>query len=42
MIVELLTEYHLGCLSLKGGAEVHLSIHMSKCLIVGNLIIINR
>ena len=37
MIVKLLTEHHLECLSLKKAAEVHLSLHMSKCRVVGNL-----
>ena len=33
----LLTEHHLECLSLKGAAEAHLSLHMSKHHIVRNL-----
>ena len=37
MIVKLLTEHHLEFLSLKGAAEARLSLHMSKCHIVGNL-----
>ena len=38
MIVELLTEHHLECLSLKGGCtQACPSVHMSKCHIVGNL-----
>ena len=36
MIVKLLTEHHLECLILKEAAEAHLSLHMSKCHIVGN------
>ena len=36
MIVKLLTERHLEFLSLKGTAERRLSLHMSKCHIVGN------
>ena len=36
MIVKLLTEHHLGFLSLKEVAEARLSLHMSKCHIVGN------
>ena len=36
MIVKLLTEHHLEFLSLKT-AEARPSLHMSKCLIVGNL-----
>ena len=38
MIVKLLTEHHLEFLSLKEAAEAHLSLHMSKCHLVGNLI----
>ena len=34
MIVKLLTEHHLECLSLKEVAEAHLSLHLSKCHIV--------
>ena len=37
MIVKLLTEHHLEFLSLKGAAEAHPSLHMSKCQIVENL-----
>ena len=37
MIAKLLTEHHLYFLSLKEAAEAHLSLHMSKCHIVGNL-----
>ena len=37
MIVKLQTEHHLECLGLKEAAEAHLSLHMSKCNIVGNL-----
>ena len=37
MNVKLLTKHHLKFLSLKGGAaQAHLSLHMSKCHIVGN------
>ena len=37
MIVKLLTEHHLEFLSLKREAEqARLSLHMSKCHIVGN------
>ena len=36
MIVKLLTEHHLEFLSLKEAAEARPSLHMSKCLIVGN------
>ena len=36
MIVKLLTEHHLEFLSLKRAAEACLSIHLSKCHIVGN------
>ena len=37
MIVKLLAERHLECLSLKGSCrEAHLTLHMSKCHIVGN------
>ena len=39
MIVKLLTEHHLECLSLKEAAEAHLSLHLSKCQIVGNLML---
>ena len=34
MIVKLLTDYHLECLSLKEAADAHPSQHMSKCHIV--------
>ena len=37
MIVKLLTENHLEFLSLKEAAEARLSLHLSKCHIVGNL-----
>ena len=37
MIVKLLTEYHLEFLSLKEAADDRLSLHLSKCQIVGNL-----
>ena len=37
MIVKLLTEHHLGFLSIKGAAETRPSLHYSKCQIVGNL-----
>ena len=37
MIVKLLTEHHLEFLSLKGTAQNRLSLHLSKCQIVGNL-----
>ena len=38
IIVKLLTEHHLEFLSLKGGCiQAHLSLHMSKCHIFGNL-----
>ena len=36
MIVKLLTEQHLEFLSLKGGWEARMSLHLSKCHIVGN------
>ena len=36
MIVKLLTEHHLVFLSLKEAAEARLSLHLSKCHIVGN------
>ena len=38
MIVKLMTEHHLQFLSLKGGAQARLSLHMSKCNIIGNYI----
>ena len=37
MIVKLRTEHHLEFLSLKGSCKARLSLHMSKCHIVGNL-----
>ena len=37
MIVKLLTEHHLEFLSFKKAAEALLSLHLSKCHIVGNL-----
>ena len=37
MIVKLLTEHHLEFLSLKEAAQARLSLHMSKCHIVENL-----
>ena len=37
MIIKLLTDDHLEFLSLKGAAEAHPSLHLSKCQIVGNL-----
>ena len=36
MTVKLLTEHHLEFLSLMGGCRACLSLHMSKCHIVGN------
>ena len=36
MIVKLLTEHHLEFLSLKDTAQACLSLHLSKCHIVGN------
>ena len=36
MTVELLTERHLVCLSLKEAAQARLNLHLSKCHIVGN------
>ena len=36
MSVKLLTEHHLKFLSLKEAAQAHLSLHLSKCHIVGN------
>ena len=36
MSVKLLTEQHLEFLRLKGAAQAHLSLHMSKYHIVGN------
>ena len=36
MTVSLLTEHHLEFLSLKEATQTHLSLHMSKCHIVGN------
>ena len=37
MNVKLLTEHHLEFLSLNDAAEARLSLHMSKCHIVRNL-----
>ena len=37
MIVKLLTEHHLEFISLKEEAQTRLSLHLSKCQIVGNL-----
>ena len=37
MIVKILPEHHLEFLSLKEAAEAGLSLHVSKCNIVGNL-----
>ena len=37
MIAKLLTEHRLEFLSLKEAAEACLSLHLSKCHIVGNL-----
>ena len=37
MIVKLQIEHHLEFLSLKDAAEAHLSLHVSKCHIVGKL-----
>ena len=37
MIVKQHTEHHLEFLNLKEAAEANLSLHMSKCHIVGNL-----
>ena len=36
MSAMLLTEHHLEFLNLKGAAQAHLSLHLSKCHIVGN------
>ena len=36
MIVKLLTEHHLEFLSLEA-AQAYMSLHMSKCHIVGNI-----
>ena len=36
MTVKLLTEYNLEFLSSKGAAHARLSLHLSKCHIVGN------
>ena len=36
MSVKLLAEKHLEFLSLKGAAQARLSLHLSKCHIVGN------
>ena len=38
MTGKLLTEHHLKVLSLKGAAQACLSLHLSRCHIVGNLI----
>ena len=40
MIVKLLAEHHLEIQSLKGAAEACLSLHMSKCHIVGNRMVV--
>ena len=37
MNVKLLTEHHLEFLSLKGAVEARMSLYLSKCQIVGNL-----
>ena len=39
MTVKLLTEQHLEFLSLKGAAQAGLNLFMSKCHIVGNLML---
>ena len=36
MSVKLLTEHHMEFLCLKEAAQAHLSLHLSKCQIVGN------
>ena len=36
MNVKLLTEHHWEFLKLKEAAQAHLSVHLSKCHIVGN------
>ena len=36
MSVKLLTEHNLEFLSLKGAAQARLSLHLSKCHVVGN------
>ena len=36
MTIKLLTEHHLKYLSLKMAAQARLSLHLSKCHIVGN------
>ena len=36
MTLRLLTKHHLEFLSLKGGSEARMSLHLSKCHIVGN------
>ena len=36
MCVMLLTAHHFELLSLKGGCKARLSLHLSKCHIVGN------
>ena len=38
MLFKLLTEHHLEFLSLNKAAEARLSLFMSKCHIVGNLV----
>ena len=37
MIVKLLVEHHLEFLGLKEEAQTRLSLHLSKCQIVGNI-----
>ena len=39
MIVKLLTEHHLEFLSYQEAAEASPSLHLSKCQIVGNLML---
>ena len=39
MIVKLLTEQHLEFLSFKRGCKARPSLHLSKCQIVGNLML---
>ena len=39
MIVKLLTEHHFEFLSLKESAQACLSLHLSKCHIVANLML---
>ena len=36
MTVKLLTKHHLEFISLNEAAQAHMSLHMSKCHIVGN------